>query len=209
MRMRIIAACGALFLSIPAIHAQTPDTDPENSPPDTSSPPVTTSLPDTVRAPRTVEHPTHLRPGGFIWHPELAPSGDMSMTIDLSRQRAYIRRDGVCIGVTTVSTGKPGYETPTGEYTVLEKERYHRSNRYNNAPMPYMQRLTDYGMALHGGHLPGYPASHGCIRLPLAFAAALFREPSVGMTVTITDRSSREDDAGEYGTSDASTSATK
>ena len=136
MRMRIIAACGALFLSIPAIHAQTPDTDTESTSPDTTSPPVTTSPPDTnsssyaVRAPRPVAHATHLGPGGFIWRPELAPSGEMSMTIDLSRQRAYIRRDGVCIGVTTVSTGKPGYETPTGEYSVLEKERFHRSNRY-------------------------------------------------------------------------------
>ena len=138
-----------------------------------------------------------LRPGEFIWHPELAPSGEMSVLIDLNKQRAYVRRDGSCIGVSTVSTGKPGYETPTGDYTVLEMQRIHHSNRYDNAPMPYMQRLTSYGLALHGGHLPGYPASHGCIRLPLAFARALYKESNVGMTVTIMDQAP----SGEYGTS--------
>jgi L,D-transpeptidase catalytic domain len=143
-----------------------------------------------------------LRTGGYVWHPELAPSGDMTMTIDLSRQRAYVRRDGVCIGISTVSTGKPGYETPTGEYSVMEKQRYHHSNRYDNAPMPWMQRLTEYGLALHGGHLPGYPASHGCIRLPHGFAAALFQESYVGMRVTITDHAPSADDTTTYGTSD-------
>ncbi|HUO91338.1 MAG TPA: L,D-transpeptidase family protein [Rhizomicrobium sp.] len=139
---------------------------------------------------------------GYIWRPELAPSGDMSVTIDLSRQRAYVRRNGVCIGISTVSTGKPGYETPTGEYTVMEKQRFHRSNRYDNAPMPWMQRLTEYGLALHGGHLPGYPASHGCIRLPHGFAAALFRESYIGMRVTVIDAAPSADEAATYGNSD-------
>jgi hypothetical protein len=143
-----------------------------------------------------------LRTGGYIWHPEFAPTGDMSMTIDLSRQRAYVHRDGVCIGISTISSGKPGYETPTGEYTVMEKQRFHRSNRYDNAPMPYMQRLTSYGLALHGGHLPGYPASHGCVRLPHGFAAALFQESYVGMRVTIRDGAPEADDAATYGNSD-------
>jgi hypothetical protein len=130
--------------------------------------------------------------GGYIWRPELSPSGPMSVVIDLSKQRAYVSRDGVCIGVSTVSTGKPGYETPTGDYSVTEKARFHRSNRYDNAPMPYMQRLTDSGLALHGGHLPGYPASHGCIRLPYGFAADLFRESSIGMRVTIREHGRSE-----------------
>ena len=119
------------------------------------------------------------------------------MVIDLNRQRAYVHREGVCIGVSTISTGKRGYETPTGDYTVLEMQRVHHSNRYDNAPMPYMQRLTEYGMAMHGGHLPGYPASHGCIRLPLAFARDLYSESYIGMKVTITDQAP----SGEYGTS--------
>ena len=138
-----------------------------------------------------------LRPGQYIWHPELAPSGEMTVLIDLSRQRAYVRRDGSCIGVSTISTGKPGYETPTGDYTVMEMQRVHHSNRYDNAPMPYMQRLTSYGMAMHGGHLPGYPASHGCIACRSPFARALFKESNIGMQVSIADQAP----GGEYGTS--------
>jgi L,D-transpeptidase catalytic domain len=184
MRMRFFAGCTVLVL-VTAIAALTLGVEsPSRGDPDGSN----------------------LRHGEFIWRPELSPSGPMSMVIDLDNQRAYVRRDGVCIGITTVSTGKRGYETPTGTYSVIEKERYHRSNRYNNAPMPYMQRLTEYGMAMHGGHLPGYPASHGCIRLPLAFAALLFRETDIGMPVTITDGRPSADDAATYGNSDSSTS---
>jgi L,D-transpeptidase catalytic domain len=172
--MRFVAACTFLLLLAP-FHTLTIEAQAQGSDEDASD----------------------LRPGQYIWHPELAPSGEMSVLIDLSKQRAYVRRDGACIGVTTISTGKRGYETPTGDYTVMEMQRYHRSNRYNNAPMPYMQRLTEYGMAMHGGHLPGYPASHGCIRLPFAFARELFKESYVGVRVTITD----EAQSGEYGNS--------
>jgi len=129
-----------------------------------------------------------MRAGEFVWRPELSPSGPMSMVINLRSQRAYVYRDSVLIGISTISSGKPGHSTPTGTFTVTEKDRVHHSNKYDNAPMPYMERLTSGGVALHGGHLPGYPASHGCIRLPIAFAAALFREPTMGMTVIITNR---------------------
>jgi lipoprotein-anchoring transpeptidase ErfK/SrfK len=111
--------------------------------------------------------------------------------VSLSAQRAYVYRNGVRIGMSEASTGKEGHETPTGTFTILEKEKVHRSSRYNDAPMPYMQRLTWYGVALHGGPLPGYAASHGCIRLPLAFARKLFGVTSVGTQVVVTD-----DDAG-------------
>jgi hypothetical protein len=133
-----------------------------------------------------------LKPGEFIWHPELAPSGPMRIVIYLHTQLAYVYRNGVRIGVTTISSGKPGHRTPMGTFSILEKERFHRSTKYSNAPMPYMQRLTWYGIALHGGHLPGHPASHGCVRLPYAFAEALFKETSVGMRVIITDRPTQE-----------------
>ncbi|MBC7800325.1 MAG: L,D-transpeptidase, partial [Gemmatimonadaceae bacterium] len=102
-------------------------------------------------------------------------------------QRAYVYRNGVPIGVTTVSTGKVGHKTPTGVFTVLQKRVVHKSNRYSNAPMPFMQRLTWYGIAMHAGNLPGYPASHGCIRLPLAFAKLLYGITSLGLTVVITN----------------------
>jgi hypothetical protein len=132
----------------------------------------------------------HFRPGQFLWEPELAPSGTMKMLIDLARQRAYVYRDSVRIGVTTISSGKPGYETPAGVFTVLQKDRDHYSKKYHHAPMPYDLRLTWDGISVHGGHLPGYPASHGCVRLPIAFSRALFNEAGIGMTVTITDRQS-------------------
>ena len=127
-----------------------------------------------------------LKPGHFIWTPELAPEGPMTMVVSLSDQRAYVYRDGIRIGASTVSTGKAGHETPTGIFTILEKSKKHRSNRYSNASMPYMQRLTWDGIAMHAGRVPGYPASHGCVRLPLQFSKALFQETSLGMTVVIT-----------------------
>lgn len=136
-----------------------------------------------------------LEPNWFTPPPGYAPStpprSSYSMTIDLRTQHAIVYRDGARIGDTRVSTGKPGYRTPTGTFTVLEKERVHHSNRYDNAPMPYMQRLTWYGVALHAGHVPNYPASHGCIRMPLKFAQWLYSEPTMGMTVTITDETPR------------------
>jgi hypothetical protein len=110
----------------------------------------------------------------------------MVMVVSLGAQQAYVYRNGVRIGVSTVSTGKKGKQTPTGVFTILQKNAKHRSNLYNNAPMPYMQRLTWDGIALHAGNLPGYPASHGCVRLPMAFASALFAETSMGMTVVVT-----------------------
>ena len=113
--------------------------------------------------------------------------GQIEIVVSLTEQRAYVYRDGVQIAESEASTGKEGHETPTGVFSILEKERYHRSSKYNDAPMPYMQRLTWYGVALHGGELPGYAASHGCIRLPLAFARKLFGLTSVGATVVVTD----------------------
>jgi hypothetical protein len=130
---------------------------------------------------------SRLAPGGYVWSADRAPSGPVEIVISLSAQRAYVYRNGVRIGMSEASTGKEGYETPTGVFTILEKEKVHRSSRYDDAPMPYMQRLTWYGVALHGGALPGYAASHGCIRLPLGFARKLFTVTSVGTQVVVTD----------------------
>lgn len=128
-----------------------------------------------------------LKPGEFIWNGDLAPVGPMTVIVHLPTQRAYVYRNGVRIGASTVSTGKAGHKTPTGVFTILQKNKDHKSNLYNNAPMPYMQRLTWDGIALHAGNLPGYPASHGCIRLPLAFSKLLFEASSMGMTVVVTE----------------------
>ena len=126
-----------------------------------------------------------LAPGQFLWHPEIAPSGPIVLVISLDEQRAYVYRNGMAIGVSTISSGKPGKDTPTGVFTILQKNKDHHSNLYNNAPMPWMQRLTWDGIALHGGTLPGYPASHGCVRLPHAFAEKLFAETRNGDTVVV------------------------
>ncbi|SEM50390.1 Lipoprotein-anchoring transpeptidase ErfK/SrfK [Sphingomonas gellani] len=130
----------------------------------------------------------HLKPGEFLWAPDIAPDGPVTIIVSLAAQRAYAYRNGVPIGVSTVSTGKKGHETPTGVFTILQKDVDHHSNTYDNAPMPFMQRLTWDGVALHGGKLPGYPASHGCVRLPLAFAKNLFAITRMGVTVVITDQ---------------------
>ncbi|MBW8368972.1 MAG: L,D-transpeptidase [Arenimonas sp.] len=135
--------------------------------------------------------PLQLLPGEYLWLPELSPRGPVLMLVSLPEQRAYVYRNGVRIGVATVSTGKPGYETPTGVFTILQKKREHYSNLYDDAPMPFMQRLTWDGVAMHAGRVPGYPASHGCVRLPHAFSEKLFDVTTRGMTVVIVDQANR------------------
>jgi hypothetical protein len=129
--------------------------------------------------------PESLQPGEFAWYAEAAPAGPLLLIVSLPEQRAYLYRNGVRIAVSTVSTGKAGYETPAGVFTILQKHKEHYSNLYDDAPMPFMQRLTWDGVALHAGRLPGYPASHGCVRLPLEFARRLFDVSALGMTVIV------------------------
>ena len=127
----------------------------------------------------------HLKAGQYVWAPKIAPEGPMLLIVNLKTQRAVLYRNGIPIGATTVSTGRSGRETPTGVFTILQKEVVHHSSKYDSAPMPYMERLTWYGVALHAGHLPGYPASHGCIRMPAGFAKLLYGSTRLGMTVVI------------------------
>jgi hypothetical protein len=127
-----------------------------------------------------------LKPGEYFWAPEIAPTGPVTIIVSIPTQRAYAYRNGVPIGLSTVSTGKAGHATPTGIFTILQKNIDHVSNLYADSPMPFMQRLTWGGVALHAGNLPGYPASHGCIRLPRAFAERLYKITKLGMTVVIT-----------------------
>jgi hypothetical protein len=148
---------------------------------------ISTPAPATIVPPATDGAIEELKPGGYLWAPAIAPRGPVTMIISLATQRAYVYRNGVPIGVSTVSTGSPGHETPTGIFVILQKAVTHHSNRYSNAPMPFMQRLTWSGIAMHAGNLPGYPASHGCIRLPPKFAKLLFGITIRGLTVVITD----------------------
>ena len=126
-----------------------------------------------------------LKPGEWVWKEEIAPDGPVLVYVDLGRQLATVYRNGVRIAVSTISSGKPGYSTPTGVFTILEKNVEHYSRTYDNAPMPYQQRLTWKGVAMHAGNLPGYPASHGCIRLPMEFAKKMFTVTDMGGTVVI------------------------
>jgi len=138
-----------------------------------------------------VETVAKLRAGQFVWEPQVAPEGPMLLIVNTKTQRAVLFRNGVPIAASTISTGRAGRETPTGVFSVLQKEVVHHSSKYDNASMPYMQRLTWQGVALHAGHLPGYPASHGCIRMPAGFAKLLYGVTSLGMTVVITDHATQ------------------
>lgn len=131
--------------------------------------------------------PQALKAGEFVWAPELSPSGPVVVLVSIADQRLFAYRNGLRIGYSTVSTGKPGHETPTGVFTVLQKDADHVSNLFPGAKMPNMERLTWSGIALHAGNLPGYPASHGCVRMPLEFSKLLFDLDAVGTTVVIAD----------------------
>jgi hypothetical protein len=127
-----------------------------------------------------------LAPGAFRWLNDGPVAGPVYMIISIQRQMIHVYDGDRLIGMASVSTGKPGHSTPKGDFGILQKARFHRSNKYSNAPMPFMQRLTWDGVALHAGHNPGYPASHGCIRLPYAFAQQLFALTRIGTPVEVT-----------------------
>lgn len=133
-----------------------------------------------------------LRPGASQWFAGAPRDGLLLVVVDLAAQRATVYRGGRPVAISTVSTGTEGRETPTGTFPILAKEKMHRSNLYNAAPMPFMQRLTWHGVALHAGHVPGYPASHGCVRLPRAFAEQLFGVTSQGTLVVVADDASAD-----------------
>jgi hypothetical protein len=131
-----------------------------------------------------------LKPGDYLWHAEVSPAGPVVVLVSLPDQVMYVYRNGVRIGRSTVSTGTAGHRTPTGVFTVLQKKVDHESSIYKGAKMPNMQRLTWTGIAMHAGQLPGYPASHGCVRLPEDFAEKLYTVTKLGTTVIIADNKS-------------------
>jgi hypothetical protein len=126
-----------------------------------------------------------LKPGEYWWAPVVSPTGPVVVLVSVPLQVMHVYRNGVLVGRSSVSTGAVGHGTPAGVFTILEKKQSHRSKKYNNAPMPNMQRLTWSGIAMHSGPLPGYPASHGCIRLPYDFSTLLFSLTEKGGTVVI------------------------
>ena len=130
-------------------------------------------------------HKAFLPTGEFVWAEKMPTEGDPKIIIDLLTQTAYAYQGDVLVGAASVSSAKTGKVTPLGFWKVLEKRKTYRSKKYNNAPMPFMQRIDEYGIALHGGVNPGYPASQGCVRMPMKFAEKLFALTKLGTEVVI------------------------
>ena len=126
-----------------------------------------------------------LAPGEHHWTPNFPVDGDVAITVDIANQIAFVFKGDMLIGVTNISTGKKGHPTPLGFWTINFKRQKYFSRKYDNAPMPWMQNIDEKGIAFHGGKTPGYPASHGCIRLPMPFAKQLFALTKVGNKVII------------------------
>ena len=172
-----LAASALCALSAPAISASTIETPEAKA--------TAASAADIARADMyTTFGDKTLKPGQYLWA-KRGNEGPTRVIISLADQMGYVYRGDELIGVTTLSTGTDEKPTPTGIFPIQEKRTMYRSKKYDNAPMPHMQRLDQYGIALHAGHNPGRPASHGCIRLPSAFAAKLYTMTKVGTPVLI------------------------
>jgi hypothetical protein len=114
------------------------------------------------------------------------PAGPLIIAVSIGGQHLTVYDNGAPIATSPVSTGMRGHLTPMGVFSIIQKDRYHHSNIYSNAPMPFMQRITWSGVAMHAGVLPGYPASHGCIRMPESFAVRLWGMTEMGARVVVT-----------------------
>ena len=130
---------------------------------------------------------TALKPGDYRMLPATAipAKGTVNILVSLRNQRTYVYKAGQLIAISSHSHGTADHPTDPGQFKILGKKVFHRSNKYSNAPMPHMQRLDKWGRAFHGGVVPGYPASHGCIRLPPKMAKALYGLTKVGDVVEI------------------------
>jgi lipoprotein-anchoring transpeptidase ErfK/SrfK len=126
-----------------------------------------------------------LKPGEYVWATAVPVQGDTRIVADLLTQMVYVYRGDKLVGASSMSSAKTGHITPFGYWTILEKRPFYRSKKNDNAPMPWMQRIDEYGIAFHGGVNPGYPASHGCMRLPMKFAEKLYGVTKLGTKVVI------------------------
>jgi lipoprotein-anchoring transpeptidase ErfK/SrfK len=153
------------------------------------TPPVQVPTPPPVKPPATPpkkKGPVDgMKPGQYVWEKRAYDATNLRIIAVLDIQRIYVFDGDKLVAFSTMSTGKKGHPTPTGVFNILQKNVDHKSNIYSNAPMPYMQRLTWDGIALHAGHIPGYPASHGCLRLPLGFAKALYQVTKMDQPVVV------------------------
>ena len=188
MRWKWLGAGVALALVAGCTTAPAPSIAPSPRPVATSELPYHWSQGDAPRAYQdavALFGPMHLKPGQYLWASAIPDGKDTRVVVDLMSQLFYVYRGDKLAGVATISSGKKGKETPVGLWSVKIKKRLGYSRKYDNAPMPYMQMYDTAGIAFHAGPNPGYPASHGCIRLPLKFAAKLFDMTTVGTKVVI------------------------
>ncbi|HET9459421.1 MAG TPA: L,D-transpeptidase family protein [Sphingomicrobium sp.] len=129
--------------------------------------------------------PLALKPGEYRWATDIPQEGETKVVVDLLTQLFYVYRGDKLAGVATISSGKKGKETQLGYWKVRLKKVKGYSRKYDNAPMPYMQMYDEKGLAFHAGANPGYPASRGCVRLPLKFAEKLYGMTKIGTEVII------------------------
>ena len=129
--------------------------------------------------------PKELKPGQYVWRDVPESAGPERVVMSLSDQMAYLYRGDTLVAASTISSGRDDKPTPTGVFSVLNKTPMHHSNKYDNAPMPFAQFFESHGIAMHAGFNPGHPASHGCVRLPSAFAKKLYSVTDVGTPVFI------------------------
>jgi len=149
---------------------------------------ATAGAADSTKGREVVPLTPEFKPGDYVWNPEVSLAGPVVIIVSIPEQTMFVYRNGVPIGRSSVSTGKKGHATPTGLFTILQKKVDHGSSTSKGAKMPPMQGVTWSGIALHAGNLPGYPPSHGCVRLPLDFAAQLDTVTSNSTSVILTDQ---------------------
>lgn len=175
LALALASSCVLGFLSTPAMALESPEAQMEAT--DAAS----QARVDMMEA----FGPNFLKPGQYVWRDVPATAGAERVVVSLSDQMAYLYRGDTLVAASTISSGKEGKDTPTGIFSVLDKRPMYRSKKYDNAPMPWMQRIDQYGIALHAGYNPGEPASHGCVRLPSAFAKKLYTVTDLGTPIYI------------------------
>src|ERR1700758_850985 len=142
--------------------------------------------PQRPRQPQRARRATKKQPEVKVKETTVHPQLPLVIAVSIGSQRVKIYDANGLFAEAPVSTGMPGHPTPQGVFSVIEKDRYHHSNIYSGAPMPFMQRITWGGVAMHAGVLPGYPASHGCIRMPPDFATKMWGWTKMGARVFVT-----------------------
>jgi lipoprotein-anchoring transpeptidase ErfK/SrfK len=194
LKIRFLAGFTLLAIAPSLVLAQAEPSPPVADPAKVAPPPIVIE-PAPVPAPKPAKPPAPaakkkafsdgLKPGQYVWEKRANDAKDLRIIAVIDIQRIYIFDGDTLVAFSTISSGKKGHATPTGAFKILQKNVDHKSNIYSNAPMPYMQRLTWDGIALHAGHIPGYAASHGCLRLPLPFAKALFGVTKMDQSVIV------------------------